>query len=217
MKDNAKNTGLLVVITGASGAGKDAVMDGVFKDPQVAELNLQRVVTCADRSPRPGEIDGVQYHFVDCNKLKEMAANGELVEPITPFGTSNKATPSFEIKRMLDGENLVWRIDPSRAAEVASHKFFQKSFPENSEIMDSHTIVLNVIAPREEIVQRRMKRDGQNYDPNEYIARDNCEAPYLKILREYAVNIENLDGQLDKAIESASGAILRFYGKTKNG
>jgi hypothetical protein len=83
--------------------------------------------------------------------------------------------------------------------------------------MDSHTIVLNVIAPREEIVQRRMKRDGQNYDPNEYIARDNCEAPYLKILREYAVNIENLDGQLDKAIESASGAILRFYGKTKNG
>ena len=109
-------SGFLLVISGASGAGKDAVMASLLEHPAVKTLNLKKVVTCTDRVPRPGEIHKVHYHFVTNEKLQEMAKNGELVEEITLTGSSNKATPKSEIERLLNGEDLVWRIDPSRAA-----------------------------------------------------------------------------------------------------
>lgn len=203
--------GKLVVLTGASGAGKDSVLAGILENPNIKSLNIKRVVTCCDRPPRPGEVDGKDYHFVTPTKLLEMEQNGELVETITQTGSSNKATPKSEIARLLKGEDLLWRIDPSRAAEISSHQFFQKLFPEFSTILDPHTIVLSIIAPKNEIEKRRMGRDGANYNPNEYVARDEQELPYLKVLSEHAVNINNLDGKLKEAVSLASQKIIDFF------
>ena len=208
-----KNIGTLIVITGASGAGKDAVMDGFLKDPRILPLHLGKIVTCTDRPPRPGETDGVQYHFLDCDKLRQMAANGELVEAITPTGTSNKATPRCEIERLLKGENLVWRIDPSRAAEVSSGDFFKRILPENADILQSHTIVLFITAPKEVIDERRKRRDLDKYNPAEYETRDIQEKPYLEALEKNAVPIQNLDGKLDQAIAAAVQSSVAFYDK----
>lgn len=201
MKD--KKIGYLIVITGASGSGKDAVMDGFLKTEFVKKINLKRIVTCNDRPPRPGETNGVQYHFVSGQKLKEMEKNNDLVEPITMTGTSNKATSKTEIARLLAGENLIWRIDPSRAAEVASGDFFKRLFPNKADEFQKHTLVLFVTAPKSEIDGRRKNRDLDKYNPAEYLARDEQEKPYLKILEENATPIQNLDGKLNDAIETA--------------
>lgn len=210
---NSNKFGYLIVITGASGAGKDSVMEGFLKDPRIKEIRLRQVVTCNDRPPRPGEIDGVQYHFFSNQKLKEMEARGELVEPITLTGTSNKATPRSEIERLFARENLIWRIDPSRAAEVASGDFFEKLFPENAKELQEHTLVLFVTAPKNEIDGRRKNRDLDKYDPIEYEARDNQEKPYLEILEKNAVPINNLNGKLDKAIEFSVKCVANFLKK----
>lgn len=211
------NTGILVVITGASGAGKDSVMEGFLKDPRIKEINLKQVVTCNDRQPRPGEIDGVQYHFISNQKLKEMESCNELVEPITLTGTSNKATPKSEIERLFTGENLIWRIDPSRAAEVASGDFFKKIFSNNAEEFQNHTLVLFVTAPKSEIETRRKTRDSDKYQPIEYEARDNQEKPFLEILANTAIPIQNLDGKLNEAINSVVVKVLKFFNdKGKN-
>lgn len=208
--------GNLIVITGASGAGKDAVMTGFLGNRLVQKLNLKKIVTCTDRPPRPGETDGIEYHFLTISQLQELDKKGELVEPITQTGTSNKATPKSEIERLLNGENLVWRIDPSRAAEVAAGTFFKEKFSENADILQKHTIVLFVTAPKEEIDERRKKRDLDKYDPNEYMARDEQEKPYLDILLKKAVRIENLNNKIDKAIEIAVKSAIEFYDKTNS-
>lgn len=208
-----QKTGMLLVITGASGAGKDSVMDGVLKDPKIQKLGLKRIVTCADRPPRPHEIDGVQYHFVSREKLQEMENLGELVEPIMQTGSSGKATPKSEISRLLNGENLVWRIEPIRAADVAKGSFYKSLFPEEAENLQAHTIVLSIVAPRVEIEKRRKNRDQDKYDPAEYITRDVQEKPDLEILEKYATPIQNLEGELDEAINVAVKSVIDLYEK----
>lgn len=208
--------GTLVIFTGASGAGKDSVMDKFLERSVVQKLNLKKIVTCTDRPPRPGELDGIQYHFVSSTRLQEMADGGELVEPITQTGTSNKATPKSEIERLLMGENLVWRIDPSRAAEIALGGFFQKLFPAKAQTLQEHTIILFVTAPKEVIRERRKRRDLDRYNPAEYRAREDQEKPYLEILKEKAISIENPDGKLEKAVDLAVESVIHFNDKIKN-
>lgn len=207
--------GILVVISGASGSGKDAVMDEFLKNPKIQDLNLKKVVTCTNRSPRPGEVDGVQYHFMEDAKLRQMEASGELVEVVTTTGTSAKATPKCEIERLLKGENLVWRIDPSRAAEVATGDFFKRVFTNNAEVMQKRTIVLFITAPKEVINDRRKRRDLEKYNPAEYEARDMQEKPYLEILEKNATPISNLDGKLNEAVTMAVESVVKFHDSIK--
>ena len=208
--------GFLLIICGASGAGKDAVMAGLLEHPTIKTLNLKKVVTCTDRPPRSGEIHKVHYHFVTGEKLHEMAKNGELVEEITLTGSSNKATPKSEIERLLNGEDLIWRIDPSRAAEVVSGAFFVKHFPEHAQILQKCTTVFCVTAPKNAIEKRRKARDGANYNPNEYSARDEQELPHLHILQEKAVVIDNPDGCLEETVDFAAGLTKLHYEKVKS-
>jgi guanylate kinase len=215
-KEKNTKTGCLFVITGASGAGKDTVMDMLLKNPAIKSLNLRKVVTCTDRCPRPGEIHGIHYHFVTNEKLRQMSNNGELVEEITPTGLSNKATPKSEIERLLKGEDLVWRIDPSRAAEVASGEFWTKNFPENAELLRKSTIVICVTAPKEIIEGRRRSRDGEKFNSADYSKRDEEEMPHLRILREKSVLIDNLDGRLEETINTAVILTITHYEKVKN-
>lgn len=207
--------GILIVITGASGAGKDAVMAEFLANPVINELNLKRIITCTDRPPRPGEKNGVDYHFLKHDQLTKMEKQGKLIEPITTTGSSNKATPKFEIERLLRGENLVWRIDPSRAAEVASGDFFKRVFPENADNLQSHTLVLFITAPKEVIDTRRKSRDLDKYNPAEYEARDTQEKPFLEILGKNAVAIQNIDGKLNETVDAAVKSATEFNDKVK--
>ena len=208
--------GFLLVISGASGAGKDTVMAELLKHPSVKKLNLKKIITCTDRSPRPGETNGVDYHFVTSEKLLEMEQKGELVEKITLTGSSNKATPKSELVRLLNGEDLVWRIDPSRAAEIASEGFFIKHFPEHAHFLQKSTVILCVTAPKNAIEQRRRTRDGENYVISEYRDRDEQELPHLHILQEKAIIIDNPDGCLEKTVDFAANLIKSHYEKVKS-
>ena len=208
--------GFLLIISGASGAGKDTVMTELLRHPRIKDLHLKKVVTCTDRHPRPGETHGIDYHFVTRERLQQMAEGGELVEEITLTGSSRKATPKSEIERLLKGEDLVWRIDPSRAAEVASKGFFARHFPRHAQILQKRTTVLCVTAPKDTIDARRKVRDGDGYNPNEYSARDEQELPHLRVLKEKAVVIENPEGHLKEAVEIAADLTVSSYGKAKN-
>lgn len=215
-KQKYKDYGCLFVITGASGAGKDSIMDGLINHPSIKSLSLKKVVTCTDRHPRPGEINGVHYHFVTKKKLQIMESKGKLAEKITPTGLSNKATPLSEVKRLLTGEDLIWRIDPSRAAEVATGDFFRRNLPKYASILQEQTLVLCVTAPKEIIENRRKTRDGQNFNPNDYKKRDLEEFPHLQILQDRVTLIENVDGHLQESIDLAVQIITSHHAKIKN-
>ena len=71
------NYGQLIILTGPSGVGKDAVMKRIIeKQPEI-----NRVVTyCADRGPRPGEVDGVDYYFISETVFGEMVRGKKFIE-----------------------------------------------------------------------------------------------------------------------------------------
>ena len=73
---------LLVIISGSSGIGKDAVLS------RMKELGypFHYTVTATSRNQRPGEREGVDYHFVPQAKFQEMVQQGELLEWAEVYG-----------------------------------------------------------------------------------------------------------------------------------
>lgn len=215
IEEIGKKLGFLLVITGGTGVGKDSLMDRLMNQDTIKEIGIRKIVTCTDRPPRtntnPPEIPGISYHFVSPKELDLMEKEGNLAEPITTTGLSRKATPVSEIKRLYKGENLVWRIDPSRASEIASGKFFERLFPKHAAILNEHTLVLCVTAPQEVIEQRRKARDKEKYNREEYTLRDSQEHEHLEVLFENAVTLENAEGKLEETVNEAVRIILTKF------
>jgi len=65
----------VVLLAGISGAGKDTI-----KKELLATGDYHKIVTTTTRQPRPGEKDGMHYHFVSLDKVQEMLENHELIE-----------------------------------------------------------------------------------------------------------------------------------------
>lgn len=99
--------GKLVILSGPSGVGKDTVLAGWSKqDPRVV-----RVVAYTTRTTRPGEVDGVDYHFVDRETFLRLAAEGAFLEHKEVHGNLY-ATPKKDMEALLDaGKIAVLKID----------------------------------------------------------------------------------------------------------
>lgn len=190
----------LLVVSGLSGSGKDSVIEELLK----RNSSFRRLITCADRAPRPGETHGVHYYFVTPEELDRMHANGELVEKPLLYGTSRKATPKAEFKKIVSGQtSLIWRIESSLAAHVASGKFFEEQFStqEGSVLKESTTVVF-ITAKREVILARRKKRDGEKFDLEDFNKRDRQDQLILeKYGHLFKHIIENREGELGNAVD----------------
>ena len=73
---------LLLVLSGPSGVGKTTVAQRLLE----ANKNLKRVVTCTTRDPRDGEVDGIDYHFLDESEFLERLGCGEFLEHAVVYG-----------------------------------------------------------------------------------------------------------------------------------
>ena len=110
--------GKLIVISGPSGAGKSTV---VFKTMEKrSDLCFSTSVTT--RKPRPGEVDGREYFFVDLERFDEMIANDELLEHAV-YVANSYGTPRRYVEDKLDsGMNVLLDIEVQGARQVASKK-----------------------------------------------------------------------------------------------
>jgi guanylate kinase len=99
--------GLLVVLSGPSGVGKDTVIDAwVALDPEI-----RKVITCTTRAPRAGETDGVDYIFLTEAEFAERAAAGRFLEHKLVHG-HHYATPADETDNILaEGHVALLKID----------------------------------------------------------------------------------------------------------
>jgi guanylate kinase len=105
---------LLIVISGPSGVGKDAVL----KSLKSRSLAMKFVVTAASRSPRPGEIHGLDYFFVSKEKFEEMIARDELIEYSVVYG-EYKGIPKFQVMEALgSGKDSIVRVDVQGAGKL---------------------------------------------------------------------------------------------------
>lgn len=105
---------LLVVISGPSGVGKDVTIQRM-KD---RGYPFYFVVTATTRPPRPGEKDGVHYHFMSEQQFLDLQARGELLEHALVYG-QHKGIPKAGVRDALaSGQDVVMRVDVQGAATV---------------------------------------------------------------------------------------------------
>jgi len=99
--------GFLLVLSSPSGAGKTTITHRLIeRDP-----TLSLSVSVTTRPPRPGEVDGADYHFIDQTRFDHMVAAGELLEHATVFGHCY-GTPRQPIEAAIAaGRDIVTDID----------------------------------------------------------------------------------------------------------
>ena len=99
--------GICLVIAAPSGAGKSSLTRALLE----AEPEMSMSVSVTTRAPRPGERDGVDYHFVDGAGFEEMARSGALLEWARVFGRGY-GTPRAPVMAALGaGRDVVFDID----------------------------------------------------------------------------------------------------------
>ena len=108
--------GRLYVLSGPAGAGKGTVLQTVFSRLD----NISYSVSCTTRAPRPGEVDGVHYHFMDDVSFRKMVDEGMFLEWADVHGHCY-GTRKDTVDRALDGgSDLILEIDVQGAANVKS-------------------------------------------------------------------------------------------------
>lgn len=111
--------GMLLVISGPSGTGKGTLIKRLMEE----DPTLVFSVSATTRAPRPGEIDGVHYHFVTNEQYDQLVAENAFVEYATVHGNRYGTLRSEVYERLQRGENVVLDIDVQGALNViASEK-----------------------------------------------------------------------------------------------
>jgi len=105
---------LLVVLSGPSGAGKDAVLDEMARRGHA----FHRVVTCTTRPPRDNERDGVDYFFVSEAQFDELIAKDGLLEHAVVYGHRSGVPRQQVVEQLRGGLDVYVRTDVQGAATI---------------------------------------------------------------------------------------------------
>jgi guanylate kinase len=91
---------LLILISAPSGAGKTTLCHLLL----AAQPHMTRAITCTTRAPRPGEKDGVDYHFFDASEFLKRLHAGNFLEHATVYGNSYGILKSELLGKLREGK-----------------------------------------------------------------------------------------------------------------
>ena len=148
-------SGTLYIISAPSGAGKSSLLRALL-ETMSGELALS--VSHTTRRPRPGEVDGTDYHFVDSAAFEAMVAAGSFLEHARVFDNSYGTSRASIEQRLQAGQDVILEIDWQGAQQV------RVQFPDSLGIFilpPSRSALLERLQGRgtdsSEIIERRMR------------------------------------------------------------
>ncbi len=115
-QDRDARSPLVVVLSGPSGVGKDAVLDELARRGH----RFHRVITCTTRPPREGENDGVDYYFVSDADFDQLIAEGGLLEHAVVYGHRSGVPLKQVAEKLREGFDVYARTDVQGAASIKS-------------------------------------------------------------------------------------------------
>jgi guanylate kinase len=181
--DAVQNKNRVVIIAGPAGSGKDTVVRELIKHIPNSSL----MVTAATRQPRPGEVDGVNYHFMNNEKfLAEMAA-GNILEHYyraatdTYYGTYK---PDIDV-RLARGE-LVFCV-----IQIVGAKYMKEQYGALTIFIEPKSI---------EEFERRIRARAPMSDAEWQERKESTEQELTEEAPWYDYRIVNADGELDVAV-----------------
>jgi guanylate kinase len=174
---------LLIVISGPTAVGKDAVIKLMFE----RETPLKFVVTATTRPRREKEVDGVDYIFVTPQRFDEMIRNNELAEYAWVYNAF-KGVPRSQIEPALSsGKDVIMRVDVQGARKV------RQLYPDSIQIF---------MIPRDEAELRDRIRDRRTETEAEASLRLQVAREELAQLPLFDYVVVNQQGQLDEAVDT---------------
>lgn len=160
-----KEKGKLIVISGPSGAGKSTV---VFKAIE-GRKDICFSTSVTTRKPRPGEVDGKEYFFVDLDRFKEMVENDELLEH-AEYVANSYGTPKAYVEQKLEaGMNVLLDIEVQGARQIHEKKpDAVKIFivPPSLEELEKRLVGRGTDTPR--AIEARLIRARQEYQEADF-------------------------------------------------
>ena len=110
--------GKLIVISGASGVGKGTVLGIMMKKRK----DLSFSVSATTRDPRPGELDGIHYHFMDVDSFRKWIAMDQFLEYAEYVGNFYGTPKRFVDEAMEQGKDVILDIEVQGAIQVTSKR-----------------------------------------------------------------------------------------------
>ncbi|MCR4408567.1 MAG: guanylate kinase [Anaerolineae bacterium] len=179
---------LLVVISGPSGVGKDAVR----KRMQERGCPFHFVVTATDRPQRPGEVHGKDYYFVSTAEFDRMLADDELLEHAMVYG-QHKGVPKAHVRQALaSGQDVLMRVDVQGAATI------RRLVPEA-------VLIFLMPSSEEELIHRLRRRRTES--PEALQMRVALAREELKWLPEFDYVVVNRESRLDDTVDQIMAII----------
>ena len=135
--------GVLLVISGPSGCGKNSILQGV----RALDPTIGYSVSCTTRKPRKGEEEGIDYYFVSSEKFDEMIDSGEIVE-WDQFVNNKYGTPKTPLlKAVAEGKDIMFDITIPGAMKL-------------KEFMPEDTVTVFLLPPSLDELRRRLVERG---------------------------------------------------------
>jgi guanylate kinase len=157
MSINATGKGVLFIISGPAGSGKTTICDGLME-----KESLQRIVTSTTRSPRQGEVDGLDYHFLSTEDFKIKIEEDAFYEYATVHSNYYGTQKADILTPILAGENLLLNIDVQGAKTIT-----EKASAD--EALNGHLVSIFIMPPSLEELNARLQNRGT--DSEEEIER----------------------------------------------
>lgn len=181
--------GLVLIISGPSGAGKTTITRGVERS--IADSVFS--VSCTTRARTPADVDGVDYHFVTDEQFEDMKAAGEFLETAGVYGKKYGTPKGWVLEQVKRGRLVILEIDVQGAIQV------KRQIPA--------AFALFILPPTEEALLERLrerKRESEDHIQKRYAAaRVEIESARASgIYDRFIVN-----AKLDEAIAQAVGAV----------
>lgn len=183
-----KSKGLLIVVSGPSGAGKDTICNKVVSDMKDTMISI----SMTSRTPRPKEVDGINYYFITKEEFEERIKNDEFLEYAIVHNNQYYGTPKAKLEENLsNGKNVILVIDIQGALEI-------------KEKVKEALFIFIMPPSMEELKDRLIKRNTETKDK----ILERFKTAYKEINEFKKYNYVVVNDKVEKAVEKVKSIIL---------
>ncbi|AEM78886.1 guanylate kinase [Thermoanaerobacter thermohydrosulfuricus] len=182
-----KKKGLLIVLSGPSGAGKGTICKALMEK----EKNLKLSISATTRQPRSGEIEGKNYFFKSEEEFEKMIENDSFLEWAKVYGHYYGTPKDFVLKNLEEGNDVVLEIDIQGALKI------KEKFPEG--------VFIFILPPSMEELKNRIKKRGTETE-EEIIKRFKSAYEELNYVSRY--NYVVINDSVEEAVEKIRAIII---------
>ena len=186
--------GILIVVSGFSGAGKGTIMKGLLRRND----NYALSISATRKAPRTGEEDGREYFFKTTQEFEKMIAKEELIE-YAKYVDNYYGTPRAYVEEQLsEGKDVILEIEIQGALKV------KEKFPE--------TLLLFVMPPSAEVLKERLVGRGtEEMDVIDFRMSRACEEAEGMDQYDYLIINDDLDTCVEEVHHIIQGEHRRSF------